>query len=180
MTSCILFCFVFFPTTYLNISASSLKNSSVQSSLCNMWHLWSIVFTAVKAILQREDRFVPRVLLLWPYFSCPCLFPLFFLSFFWLPVTYFSLSFLSDLADNLVMDDFTFQEQLLTPRLATAGIGSASSPAAQLRRSYLVPTLSAMASVLLFCRHWPESPRYHHSCRSQTIKWLKWKDICSF
>uniref|UniRef100_A0A3B4YL97 Glypican-3 n=1 Tax=Seriola lalandi dorsalis TaxID=1841481 RepID=A0A3B4YL97_SERLL len=33
------------------------------------------------------------------------------------------------LADNLAMDDFTFQEQLLTPRLATAGIGGVSSPA---------------------------------------------------
>lgn len=69
------------------------------------------------------------------------------------PVTYFSLSLLSDLADNLVMDDFTFQEQLLTPRLATAGIGGASSPATQLWRSYLVPTLPVIVSILLFCRH---------------------------
>lgn len=83
------------------------------------------------------------------------------------------LPFLSDLADNLVMDDFTFQEQLLTPRLATAGIGSASSPAAQLRRSYLVPTLSAVASVLCFIHHWPESGCCCHCYRSQTIKWLK-------
>lgn len=131
-------------------------------------------FCSVRTDLSRVCCFCDRIL------AASVFFLPFFLSFFWLPVTYFSLSFLSDLADNLVMDDFTFQEQLLTPRLATAGIGSASSPAAQLRRSYLVPTLSAMASVLLFCRHWPESPRYHHSCRSQTIKWLKWKDICSF
>lgn len=89
------------------------------------------------------------------------------------PVTYFSLSLLSDLADNLVMDDFTLQEQLLTPRLATAGIGGASSPATQLWRSYLVPTLPVMVSILLFCRHWPENPRYRHSRCSQTIKWLK-------
>ncbi|XP_056899278.1 glypican-3 [Takifugu flavidus] len=59
----------------------------------------------------------------------------------------------ADLADNLVMDDFTFQEQLLTPHLATAGIGGASSPATQLWRSYLVPTLPVMVSILLFCRH---------------------------
>uniref|UniRef100_A0A3P8SJH5 Glypican-3 n=1 Tax=Amphiprion percula TaxID=161767 RepID=A0A3P8SJH5_AMPPE len=30
------------------------------------------------------------------------------------------------LSDNLAMDDFTFQEQLLTPRLATAGVGGVS------------------------------------------------------
>lgn len=89
------------------------------------------------------------------------------------PVTYFSLSLLSDLADNLVMDDFTFQEQLLTPRLATAGIGGTSSPAAQLWRSFLVPTLPVMVSILLFCRHWPENTRYRHSRCSQTIQWPK-------
>uniref|UniRef100_A0A671X0W9 Glypican-3 n=1 Tax=Sparus aurata TaxID=8175 RepID=A0A671X0W9_SPAAU len=50
----------------------------------------------------------------------------------------------SDLADNLAMDDFTFQEQLLTPRLATAGVGGVSSPAAPLWSSSLVPTLPTM------------------------------------
>uniref|UniRef100_A0A3Q1K5S9 Glypican-3 n=1 Tax=Anabas testudineus TaxID=64144 RepID=A0A3Q1K5S9_ANATE len=38
----------------------------------------------------------------------------------------------ADLADNLAMDDFTFQEQLLTPRLSTGGVGGVSSPAAPL------------------------------------------------
>lgn len=57
---------------------------------------------------------------------------------------------LSDLADNLAMDDFTFQEQLLTPRLATAGVGGVSSPAAPLWRNYLVLMLPAL---LLLCHH---------------------------
>lgn len=56
------------------------------------------------------------------------------------------------------MDDFTFQEQLLTPRLATAGVGGVSSPAAPLWRSYLVPTLPMMLALLLLCRHWPVHP----------------------
>lgn len=60
---------------------------------------------------------------------------------------------LSDLADNVAMDDFTFQEQLLTPRLATAGVGGATSPAAPLWRSCLVPTLPAALALLLLCRH---------------------------
>lgn len=60
---------------------------------------------------------------------------------------------LSDLADNLAMDDFTFQEQLLTPRLATAGVGGVSSPAAPLWRSYLVPTLPVVLALLLVCHH---------------------------
>ncbi|XP_030252749.1 glypican-3 isoform X1 [Sparus aurata] len=59
----------------------------------------------------------------------------------------------SDLADNLAMDDFTFQEQLLTPRLATAGVGGVSSPAAPLWSSSLVPTLPTMLALLLLCRH---------------------------
>nr|XP_020451206.1 glypican-3-like [Monopterus albus] len=53
----------------------------------------------------------------------------------------------SDLADNL--DDFTFQEQLLTPRLATAGVGGVSSAAAPLWKSYLV----LMLPVTLLCQH---------------------------
>ncbi|XP_026186362.1 glypican-3 [Mastacembelus armatus] len=57
----------------------------------------------------------------------------------------------SDLADNLAMDDFTFQEQLLTPRLATAGVGGASSPAAPLWRSCMILTLSVTLALLLFC-----------------------------
>ncbi|XP_035505641.2 glypican-3 [Scophthalmus maximus] len=59
----------------------------------------------------------------------------------------------ADLADNLAMDDFTFQEQLLTPRLATAGVGGVSSPAAPLWRSCLVPTIPAALVLLLIRRH---------------------------
>lgn len=59
----------------------------------------------------------------------------------------------ADLADNLAMDDFTFQEQLLTPRLATAGVGGVSSPAAPLWRSYLVPTLPVTLAFILLCHH---------------------------
>ncbi|XP_034545991.1 glypican-3 [Notolabrus celidotus] len=59
----------------------------------------------------------------------------------------------ADLADNLAMDDFTFQEQLLTPRLATAGVGGVSSPAAPLWRSYLFLILPLTLSLLLPCPH---------------------------
>ncbi|XP_056238305.1 glypican-3 isoform X2 [Seriola aureovittata] len=59
----------------------------------------------------------------------------------------------ADLADNLAMDDFTFQEQLLTPRLATAGVGGVSSPAAPLWRNYLVPTLPMTLALILICHH---------------------------
>ncbi|XP_074504033.1 glypican-3 [Sebastes fasciatus] len=59
----------------------------------------------------------------------------------------------ADLADNLAMDDFTFQEQLLTPRLAEAGVGGVSSPAAPLWTCYLVPTLPVTLALLLLCHH---------------------------
>ncbi|XP_023139161.2 glypican-3 [Amphiprion ocellaris] len=59
----------------------------------------------------------------------------------------------ADLSDNLAMDDFTFQEQLLTPRLATAGVGGVSSPAAPLWRSSLDPTLPLALALLLLCHH---------------------------
>ncbi|XP_031714005.1 glypican-3 isoform X2 [Anarrhichthys ocellatus] len=59
----------------------------------------------------------------------------------------------ADLADNLAMDDFIFQEQLLTPRLATAGAGGASSPAAPLWRSRLVPMLPVALALLLLRPH---------------------------
>ncbi|XP_041846992.1 glypican-3 [Melanotaenia boesemani] len=59
----------------------------------------------------------------------------------------------ADLSDNLAMDDFTFQEQLLTPRLATAGVGGVPSPAAPLWRSYLLPVLPVMIILLLLCHH---------------------------
>ncbi|KAM9377228.1 glypican-3 [Pholidichthys leucotaenia] len=60
----------------------------------------------------------------------------------------------ADLSDNLAMDDFTFQEQLLTPRLATGGVGGASSPGAPLWNSGLVvPTLPVMFTLLLLCPH---------------------------
>lgn len=58
---------------------------------------------------------------------------------------------LSDLADNLAMDDFTFQEQLLTPGLATAGAGGVSSSTSLLWGSNLV--LPVMLAQLLLCRH---------------------------
>lgn len=66
---------------------------------------------------------------------------------------FFNLCLLSDLADNLAMDDFTFQEQLLTPHLATGGAGAASSPAAELWRSRLVPTLAVALALLLLRPH---------------------------
>ncbi|KAM8909700.1 glypican-3 isoform 1-T1 [Spinachia spinachia] len=59
----------------------------------------------------------------------------------------------ADLADNLAMDDFTFQEQLLTPHLATGGAGAAASPAAELWRSRLVPTLAVAVALLLLPPH---------------------------
>lgn len=155
-----------FSTTSLNISARWLIYSCVQhvTSVGLFLQLWK-PFCSVRTDLSRVCCF-------WDGFlAAPVFFSLFFLSFWkcWLRVTCFPLSFLSDLADNLVMDDFTFQEQLLTPRLATAGIGSASSAAAQLPGGYLLPTLSSVASTLLFCRHWPESPHSRHSC-SPTMK----------
>ncbi|XP_068439068.1 glypican-3 isoform X2 [Clinocottus analis] len=66
----------------------------------------------------------------------------------------------AELADNLAMDDFNFQEQLLTPRLATAGVGGggggsggASSPAAPPWRSRLVPALPMTLALLLLRPH---------------------------
>uniref|UniRef100_A0A3B3C9H6 Glypican-3 n=1 Tax=Oryzias melastigma TaxID=30732 RepID=A0A3B3C9H6_ORYME len=59
----------------------------------------------------------------------------------------------ADLSDNLAMDDFAFQEQLLTPRLATGGVGGVSSPAASLKRSCLVSVHSVMVALLLVCHH---------------------------
>ncbi|KAK2849469.1 hypothetical protein Q5P01_009303 [Channa striata] len=59
----------------------------------------------------------------------------------------------AELADNMAMDDFTFQEQLLTPRLATAGVGGVSSPAAPLWRSDLAPALPVTLALLLCCHH---------------------------
>ncbi|XP_033976996.1 glypican-3 [Trematomus bernacchii] len=58
----------------------------------------------------------------------------------------------ADLADNLAMEDFTFQEQLLTPGLASAGVGGASSPAAPLWRGSLIPAFP-VALLLLLLRH---------------------------
>ncbi|XP_029963277.1 glypican-3 [Salarias fasciatus] len=59
----------------------------------------------------------------------------------------------ADLSDNLAVDDFTFQEQLLTPRLATGGVGGASSPAAPLRRSGPVLMGPAALTVVLLRLH---------------------------
>lgn len=86
---------------------------------------------------------------------------------------------LSDLADNLAMDDFTFQEQLLTPRLATAGVGGVSSPAPPLWRCYLVPTLPMTLALLLLCRHWPVhshvSPIQQKLCGTGETFWSRCK-----
>ncbi|XP_019739981.1 glypican-3 [Hippocampus comes] len=59
----------------------------------------------------------------------------------------------ADLADNLAMDDFTFQEQLLTPRLATAGVGHIPSPGTALESVYLVLMVSVGLCFLLLCHH---------------------------
>ncbi|KAM8847951.1 glypican-3 isoform 1-T1 [Synchiropus picturatus] len=57
----------------------------------------------------------------------------------------------ADLADNLAMDDFTFQEQLLTPKLATGGAGAVPSPAEPLWRSYLGLSVSVTLTVVQRC-----------------------------
>ncbi|XP_034079156.1 LOW QUALITY PROTEIN: glypican-3 [Gymnodraco acuticeps] len=59
----------------------------------------------------------------------------------------------ADLADNLAMEDFTFQEQLLTPGLASAGVGGASSPAAPLWRGSLIPAFPVTLLLLLLHHH---------------------------
>ncbi|XP_078810504.1 glypican-3 [Oryzias latipes] len=59
----------------------------------------------------------------------------------------------ADLSDNLAMDDFAFQEQLLTPRLATGGVGGVSSPAASLQRSCLVSVHFVTVALLLISHH---------------------------
>ncbi|XP_061691925.1 glypican-3 isoform X2 [Syngnathoides biaculeatus] len=59
----------------------------------------------------------------------------------------------ADLADNLAMDDFTFQEQLLTPRLATAGVEAVPSPGTGLQSVYLVTTIPVALCFLLVCQH---------------------------
>lgn len=143
-----------------------------------MWSLGSwlsrcnIVFTAVKDIMQTEDRHTTRVFQLCDKVCSNCLHPFScfspYSSFLHLPLLFPtrllrpppSLPF-SDLADNLAMDDFTFQEQLLTPRLATAGVGGVSSPAAPLWRAYLFLTLPVTLALLLLCHHWP--PVHSHA-----------------
>ncbi|KAM9794972.1 glypican-3 [Neosynchiropus ocellatus] len=57
----------------------------------------------------------------------------------------------ADLADNLAMDDFTFQEQLLTPKLATGGAGGVPSPAEPLWNSYLVLSVSVTLTFVQRC-----------------------------
>ncbi|KAM9835617.1 glypican-3 [Syngnathus typhle] len=59
----------------------------------------------------------------------------------------------ADLADNLAMDDFTFQEQLLTPRLATAGVGDVSSPGTALQSVYLVLMVVVSLCFFLLSQH---------------------------
>ncbi|KAM6953604.1 glypican-3 [Aplochiton taeniatus] len=59
----------------------------------------------------------------------------------------------ADLADNLAMDDFTFHEQLLTPRLATDGARGPSSSAVPLGRwSYQVQALPMALPLTLLLR----------------------------
>lgn len=82
----------------------------------------------------------------------------------------------SDLADNLAMDDFTFQEQLLTPRLATAGAGGAPFSAAPQRSSYLVPAVPLMLALLLLLSQWPSTltlsfrNRFGHIFQAEMLK----------
>ncbi|KAG7278077.1 hypothetical protein CRUP_029022 [Coryphaenoides rupestris] len=57
----------------------------------------------------------------------------------------------SDLADNLPMDDLNFHEQLLTPHLATAGIGGFSSP--RLRRPARASSSSSPSHPCSRCSH---------------------------
>ncbi|XP_077465725.1 glypican-3-like [Stigmatopora argus] len=56
----------------------------------------------------------------------------------------------ADLADNLAMDDFTFQEQLLTPRLATAGAGDVLSPGTSPHTVYPVWTVPLCVTLYFF------------------------------
>lgn len=121
--------------------------------------------------MLNEDRHTTHGFqLLWHCFCPNCLHPLSCLSHILHPLPPSSFTqpspcvFLLDLADNLAMDDFTFQEQLLTPRLATAGVGGVSSPAAPLWRSCLVPTFPIILALLQLCHHWPLA-LYHHLCR---------------
>nr|XP_015805900.2 glypican-3 isoform X1 [Nothobranchius furzeri] len=59
----------------------------------------------------------------------------------------------ADLSDNLAMEDFTFQEQLLTPRLATAGVGGVASPAAPLWTGCLAPVLPTTFALFQLWHH---------------------------
>lgn len=130
--------------------------------LCLSFSRCNIVFTAVLDIMQNWDRHTTRfsTFVTVSVLIVSILFPASLILF--IPLHLSTLPSipsvcvpLSDLADNLAMDDFTFQEQLLTPRLATAGVGGVSSPAAPLWSSSLVPTLPTMLALLLLCRHWP-------------------------
>uniref|UniRef100_A0A8C7YXM2 Glypican-3 n=1 Tax=Oryzias sinensis TaxID=183150 RepID=A0A8C7YXM2_9TELE len=100
------------------------------------------VVTVKKFIGQKQDMcfsaFVRMFVLIVSVFSPPPL------------LSYFSFLHLSD---NLAMDDFAFQEQLLTPRLATGGVGGVSSPAASLQRSCLVSVHFVTVALLLICHH---------------------------
>ncbi|CAL8356563.1 unnamed protein product [Merluccius merluccius] len=59
----------------------------------------------------------------------------------------------SDLADNLPMDDLNFHEQLLTPHLATAGVGGFSSASSTPSRWSLVLVLLLTLSLFLIGYH---------------------------
>lgn len=152
------------------------SNKFVCSSTCicnnNMRHLviWGApVSPDVSLFLQlRKTSRISKADMCFCVFLCVCselphpLLPSYF-SFFYLaslspPSPALSVSLL-DLADNLAMDDFTFQEQLLTPRLATAGMGGVHSPAAPLQRTSLVPAMPATLALLLLWHHWRG-----HSC----------------
>ena len=85
------------------------------------------------------------------FVSCVCSSRALPLSFFpSLSLTYCLSLSLPDLSDNL--DDFTFHEQLLTPRLATDGAGANSSGPSQ-GWSYLVAVVSLPLPLLLLGLH---------------------------
>lgn len=99
--------------------------------------------------------------------------------------TYFLLLFLSltDLADNLAMDDLTFHELLLTPRLATDTHGGASVPGAA--DGLYVPNrvFFLFVILLLFGFQWTLQSLFHklHSRTRVFINsWLSFKLASEF
>lgn len=148
-----------FNTHSYNICVCVMRWPQYHATSACMWRLCLLFLQLCKTSCRTRtdiphmffclsDCFVLTVSVLFPL-------PLPYLSLFYLPsISPLSVS-LSDLADNLAMDDFIFQEQLLTPRLATAGVGGVLSPAPPLWKSDLIPTFPVMLTLLLLCGHWP-------------------------